>query len=86
VKDQKVEVARFLLSKTGIDVNCRDSTDTTPLHFAAQNGNLEIGEMLLEKQETDVNCLTVLFSLKKSKFHRCTSSRNLGTSRSLNCY
>jgi ankyrin repeat protein len=38
-----------MLIENGADVNVKQSAGTTPLHSAAQNGNLELLILLLEK-------------------------------------
>ncbi len=47
VAANSADVVRILLA-AGADPNVRDSADYTPLHKAAQHGNLEIVRMLLE--------------------------------------
>ena len=37
------------LVKSGIDINCRNKHDRTPLHWAAGNGHLEIIKLLLDE-------------------------------------
>jgi ankyrin repeat protein len=43
----KVEVARFLIGQ-GVDVNARDNNSWAPLHFAAQDGHLDVVQPLLD--------------------------------------
>jgi len=42
-----VSVERLI--KSGIDINCRNKHDRTPLHWAAGNGHLEIIKLLLDE-------------------------------------
>ncbi|XP_076823847.1 uncharacterized protein LOC143469868 [Clavelina lepadiformis] len=46
-----VEVVESLV-KSGIDVNCRNKHDRTPLHWTAGNGHLDILKMLIEDGAT----------------------------------
>ena len=43
----KCEIADILI-KRGADVNARDNTGRTPLHFACQSGNINLVNMLIE--------------------------------------
>lgn len=38
------------------DVNIRDSSSNTPLHYASQQGHVEVVRMLLARPEVDINC------------------------------
>jgi ankyrin repeat protein len=82
VKHQDKEAAKALLNSESIDVNCKNGAEETPLHFAAGNGNLDIGELLLERDEVDVNCLTVGFPFKMRCCRLCTWCHSPGTCRS----
>lgn len=47
--DANFEVIAKMLIEAGAEVNCVQSSGMTPLHFAAQNGNIELLIVLLEK-------------------------------------
>jgi ankyrin repeat protein len=42
-----VEVVKMLLDHESIDINVQDIENSTPLHYAAKTGNLDIVKMLL---------------------------------------
>ncbi|KAB8079278.1 ankyrin repeat-containing domain protein [Aspergillus leporis] len=44
-----------LLLQRGVNVNVRNSRGQTPLHIAAQNGQLDVVRLLLASQQIDVN-------------------------------
>ena len=47
--DANFEVIAKMLIEAGAEVNCVQSSGMTPLHYAAQNGNIELLIVLLEK-------------------------------------
>jgi ankyrin repeat protein len=51
-------MARVLLARHAIDVNATNSLGETPLHKAAQSGNIDVVSLLLEQPEINVNVAT----------------------------
>ncbi|KAI0424748.1 hypothetical protein F5Y09DRAFT_353104 [Xylaria sp. FL1042] len=51
-------VARLLLDTDQVDadVNCKDKNDRTPLHYAVNNNNSDLVQLLLDTGQTDVDC------------------------------
>ncbi len=47
VKADAAAAARSLLAKPGLDVNAAEPDGTTPLHYAVQNGNLDLVKALI---------------------------------------
>lgn len=58
VRSNAVECIPLLLSKQ-VDVNTLDSAGVSPLHIAADTGNINIVKMLLEVENVNVNLLTM---------------------------
>ena len=46
------------LIKSGKSTSCHDNQGRTPLHIAAERGNIECCKLLIEKDETEINALT----------------------------
>ncbi|CEO96596.1 hypothetical protein PBRA_005205 [Plasmodiophora brassicae] len=71
VEDDNVDVARLLVSRTGIAANARDHHGKTPLFLAVAGRNVEIVQLLLSVPGVDVNAgdadqLTPLFLVATS--------------------
>jgi len=52
-----VGVARTLTEMDGVDINCLDDTDATPLIWAARNGHEEVVRLLLGQKDVDPDML-----------------------------
>jgi len=53
--ENKIDFIKELLSYEGIDLNIQDNNGYSALHFAVQNGNLDVVSLLLEnKADIDV--------------------------------
>lgn len=48
--DDWEKIVEILSRKSGVDVNCRDESDWTPLHFGCSNRNTQLVTLLLARQ------------------------------------
>lgn len=72
VHNKDIPMVKLLLTAPKIDVNCKDGDGKTPLHIAAELGNIEIIQLLLA-HKADPTIRSVSFFFTMTEFLFCLS-------------